>query len=278
MILRKCFYIVLFITFLLNYIACKRSTVADSEDEMCKEERCKKVANQILRNMDTSVNPCDNFYEYACGGWIKTHKIPRNKDEYSAIVELSDNDDKLLKSIMPKLNKNDSTTIRKVKDFYRSCLNLTQIDSLGAAPIQKFLKKIGSWEIDENWDGESWNFLKTLRLLHKEYPAEIFFTVDVDVDPKNRSSNIVTVSIVRMHPPDRPFVGIVMNTCSKMFTKTFQKNTLSDVLIPSKVAVEKSDYLHQQAYLNLTRPWVFPANFQRISEELLLRTSLDNCF
>jgi endothelin-converting enzyme len=151
--------------------------------------------------MDASVNPCDNFYQYACGGWIKDHKIPKGKDEYSAIVELSENDDKLLKAVMPVLLKNDSETIRKVKDFYKSCLNTSQIDSLGAQPIQKFLKKIGSWDVHSSWKAEDWNFSQTLRLLHKEYPAEIFFTVDVDVDPKNRTQNIVTIDQAKLSLP-----------------------------------------------------------------------------
>ena len=67
----------------------------------------------------------------------------QGKDEYSAIVELSENDDKLLKKVMPMLEKNDTETIRKVKDFYKSCLNTSRIDEMGAKPIQQFLKKIG---------------------------------------------------------------------------------------------------------------------------------------
>ena len=171
----------------------KAGTLAKDHGEVCNDPKCVKVADRVLASMDDSVNPCDNFYQYACGGWIKNHKIPKSKDEYSAIVELSENDDKLLKKVMPSLRHNDTETIRKVKDFYKSCLNQTQIDGLGAAPIQKFLKKIGSWDVHPSWKAEDWDFSSTLRQLHKEYPAEIFFTVDVDVDPKNRTQNIVTV-------------------------------------------------------------------------------------
>ena len=139
------------------------------------------------------MDPCENFYQYACGGWIEKHQIPKNKEEYSAIVELSEEVDKALKQILPNITSKDSETIKKVKNFYKSCIDIAKINSLGAKPIQKFLKKIGSWNINSNWDGSKWNFLETLRQLHREYPAEIFFTVDVDVDPKNRTQNIITV-------------------------------------------------------------------------------------
>jgi len=193
--------LVLFVYLAVPRVHCKAGTLAKDHGEVCNKPRCVRVANRIIANMDASVNPCDNFYQYACGGWIKNHKIPKGKDEYSAIVELSENDDKLLKKVMPLLEKNDTETIRKVKDFYKSCLNTTQIDSLGAGPIQKFLKKIGSWDVHPTWSAENWNFSATLRLLHKEYPAEIFFTVDVDVDPKNRTQNIVTIDQAKLSLP-----------------------------------------------------------------------------
>jgi len=167
----------------------------------CNEERCKKVADRIKKNMDESVDPCSNFYQYACGGWINEHPIPKGKEEISAIVELSENGDKLLKKLMPKIMKNDTETIRKVKNFYRSCLDQKQIDKLGPLPLEKFINKIGGWGVRKGWDGANWNFLATLRLLHREYPAEIFFTVDVDVDPKNRSVNIVTIDQAKLSLP-----------------------------------------------------------------------------
>lgn len=197
----KSFMLFLLIHFLRESTCVKPKTLAKGGGPICNASRCKKIADKIMEHMDLAADPCENFYQYACGGWIKTHKIPKSKDEYSAIVELSDNDDHLLKKLLPKAMKNDTETIRKVKDFYRSCLDTSTVDKLGAEPIKKFLKRIGSWDISPNWNGSSWNFVKTLRLLHKEYPAEIFFTVDVDVDPKNRTQNIVTIDQAKLSLP-----------------------------------------------------------------------------
>lgn len=173
----------------------RKSTLAKDNSKVCNAKKCKKVADRIKANLNTDVKPCDDFYEFACGGWRKKHSIPKGKDEYSAIVELSEHNDKQLKKLLKTENASDIRTIRKVKDFYKSCLNTKLINERGNRPLIKFIKDLGSWDIFPDFDAESWDFNKTLQKFHKEFPAEIFFTVDVDVDPKNRSMNIVTVSL-----------------------------------------------------------------------------------
>lgn len=176
-----------------------------TKDGVCHDEHCMKVAKYMKKGLDESVDPCDNFYQYACGGWMKAHKIPDKKEEYSAINELSDNNDKLLRQFLDgsykgrlcsKKHPSDSETIMKVRNFYTSCLNTKLIEERGAKPIHEFIEKLGSWDIEDDFDENSWDWSKTLRQIHAEYPAEIFFTIDVDVDPKNKKKNIITVGFV----------------------------------------------------------------------------------
>ena len=172
----------------------RRSTLVKDNTEVCKDKKCRMISKKILENMNSKANPCEDFYNYACGGWIKKHEIPKGKDEYSAIVELSERNDKRLKKLLKTSNSSDIVTIKKVKDFYKSCLNTKIVDERAEKPLKKFIKELGSWDIFPDFDENKWDFNKTLQLFHKEYPAEIFFTVDVDVDPKNRTMNIITVS------------------------------------------------------------------------------------
>jgi len=182
----------------------------NSKDGVCHEKHCQEVADFMHKGLNEEVDPCENFYQFACGGWMKSHKIPDKKEEYSAINELSDNNDKLLKQFLEgkykgklcdKKHPDSSSTIMKVRNFYTSCLDSEDINKQGAAPLRQFIDKLGGWDIDEDFDGDNWDFLKTLRTLHSEYPAEIFFTVDVDVDPKNRQKNIITIDEAKLSLP-----------------------------------------------------------------------------
>ena len=185
------------------------STLLENGDKgVCVDKRCKLVAKRMLKALNQSVDPCSNFYQYACGGWMNSHKIPEKKEEFSAINELSDNNDKVLKqlladkyagSLCSKNHTATTKTLMKVKNFYKSCIDLKRINELGAKPLQDFIERLGSWDIagTDEFDVDRWDFQRTLRLLHAEYPAEIFFTVDVDVDPKNRTRNIITVSVTK---------------------------------------------------------------------------------
>jgi len=54
-------------------------TIADppkQSDEFCLTPECVIAAGDIIRSMDTSVPPCENFYEFSCGGWVKDNPIP----------------------------------------------------------------------------------------------------------------------------------------------------------------------------------------------------------
>ena len=192
-------YLLLFLPSYLSSNQMQSSIIRDKNARVCTHEHCRRVSEEILRSINDSVNPCDNFFEYSCGSWIRNHTIPKGRTQFSAITQLSLNNEKILMDALEKDEPTDSPTIKKVKNFYRSCLDTKTIDKRGVQPALSFINQMHSWELanDGSWDQKKWDFYDTLRLLHKTSPAEIFFVVDVIPNPVKLDKSKKEVILVR---------------------------------------------------------------------------------
>ena len=167
---------------------------------ICLSESCRKISKLIQTVWDRKVDPCENFYEYACGTWIKNNKVPKNHLQFSRITQLSNHNEDLMKDALATDQPGDTDTIMKVKNFYRSCIDLERIDKMGNKPLYQFIESLGSWSLYNDWSPRKWDFYKVLAHVQKNYPVEVFFSVNVIQDPvNNKGSNerkyVILVSI-----------------------------------------------------------------------------------
>lgn len=68
----------------------------------CLTKDCVHIANNILEAMDTSVDPCDDFYAYSCNGWIKQNPIPDGKSSWGTFMKLEQKNQLVIKHVLGK--------------------------------------------------------------------------------------------------------------------------------------------------------------------------------
>ena len=98
-----------------------------------------------LTSLDKSANPCDDFYQFACGGWIKNHPAPPDQPRYGRFDELQDRNNAILRDILDEASKPTAAPeLKKVGDYYASCMAETAIDAKGKAPLTPDLLRVAA--------------------------------------------------------------------------------------------------------------------------------------
>ena len=98
-----------------------------------------------LDALDRTVNPCDNFYQFACGGWMKAHPAPADQPRYGRFEELQNRNNEILKDILENAAKPGGATspeLQKVGDYYASCMEEAAIETKGVTPLSADLRRV----------------------------------------------------------------------------------------------------------------------------------------
>jgi len=104
-------------------------------------------ASPILDALDTSVDPCVDFYQYACGGWRAKNPLPSDRSRYGRFTELLERNNLVLKEILESAAKNDpnrNATDQKIGDYYASCMDEAAINKTGLEPLKEELDAINN--------------------------------------------------------------------------------------------------------------------------------------
>ncbi|XP_014208366.1 endothelin-converting enzyme homolog isoform X3 [Copidosoma floridanum] len=165
------------------------------ENSHCITEHCVTVAASIINSIDPSVSPCDDFYQYACGGWIKKNPIPDGKSMWGTFGKLEQDNQLVIKNVLERSFADmKSKSEKKAKLFYLSCMDANEtIESLGAKPMLDLLDSIGGWSVSGKFDLKTWSLQESMHVLQNVYNMGGLFSWAVNEDDRNSSTHIIQI-------------------------------------------------------------------------------------
>jgi putative endopeptidase len=156
-----------------------------------------------LTSMDKSIDPCVNFYQYACGGWQKKNPIPADQTGWSVYGKLYEDNLNFLRGILEQAasnsNQRDAVT-QKIGDFYASCIDEAGIEKSGVEPIKAELEAIARL----NSVREMATLVARLQMTTGGYRS-ILFRGGSDQDPDDSEQVIASLDQGGLGLPDRDY-------------------------------------------------------------------------
>lgn len=95
--------------------------------------------------IDKTADPCNDFYAYACGNWMKTNQIPPDQSTWVSFTELDERNEAILRQILEKVRGNDpgrNPIDQKIGDYYDACMDESAADAKGLDPLKPELARI----------------------------------------------------------------------------------------------------------------------------------------
>ena len=140
-------------------------------------------------DFDTSVRAADDFYAYACGGWMKNNPLPAAYSRYGSFDRLQEENDKRVNGILKELQENTyekGTLEQKLSDLYKLAMDSVRRNQEGVAPLMPLIKRLEAAKTNAQ--------LQAIQLELAPYGEEEFFFCGFGADDKNASQNILNVS------------------------------------------------------------------------------------
>ena len=120
---------------------------SNCDTSTCTTASCVQLAATVLSNMNTSVNPCEDFYNYSCGGWVDDNIIPPGRGLWGVFDQLNNKNQVRLKKLIEGEQDNDVPAIQLARQLYEACTDLDAINKIGPQPLLDTLNSTGGWSL-----------------------------------------------------------------------------------------------------------------------------------
>ncbi|XP_037942107.1 neprilysin-2-like isoform X3 [Teleopsis dalmanni] len=195
----------------------KDDNLGSKKQNICLTTECIHTASAVLSKMKPELEPCDDFYQFACGTYIEEENIPDDKVSVNTFSTISDKLQEQLKDIITEERpESDPKHFRLPNALYKACMNKTLIEKLGPEPITKIADSLGGWPLlkGDAWDPENtWTWQETVKKFRRlGFSMDYVVDFSISVDLKNSTKRIIDL--------DQSSIGLSREYLVKGFNET----------------------------------------------------------
>jgi endothelin-converting enzyme/putative endopeptidase len=152
--------------------------------------------------MDRTADPCEDLYQYSCGGWMKNNPLPGDQASWSVYAKLSEDNQRYLWGLLAaaaKLSAQRSATQQKIGDYFDACMDVAAVEATGASPLAADLDGIAAIESVNDLGG----YLGSIH--SRAATGAMLFGTGVEQDARDSSIQIMALYAGGLGLPDRDY-------------------------------------------------------------------------
>lgn len=176
-----------------------RSDSISDKPSVCTSPGCVRSSMEILNNVDPTVDPCADFYKFACGNFISNTSLDYASYR-STETSVEDEMNMRMRNILEKpIAPENPRYLVTAKKFFRTCMNVTTRNRNGLGKMKSIFKQMGGWPLQESYwsQGRFKNWRVATHELRKlGINFRLFIDVSVEQHPNHNDKYIVVVRII----------------------------------------------------------------------------------
>ncbi|XP_006826032.1 endothelin-converting enzyme 2-like [Saccoglossus kowalevskii] len=202
--LEKCLIALVFILIIIILVLAAVGTFGyyyTVNNQVCLEPECIEISSSILSYMDLNADPCEDFYQYSCGRFLKEVTLPAGTAKWSSFSRVYAKIQEILKKLLESdditYQGEENTAVTKAKNYYSACINKTGAELRGPTPMLELIGSLGSWTLTNDivsgvWSKESFKLEQSIAKANK-LGSTPFFAMYVAPDDKNSNVNLIQI-------------------------------------------------------------------------------------
>jgi len=169
----------------------------EPNNRLCLTPGCVRAAAELIKQMDSTADPCKDFFQFACGGYVEETVLPEHKSRLGKFSGLRDQLYLRLRRIFESGSEvGEPQVYSSVRNLYKTCMDKKSIEERSLDDLHDIVGRLGGWPVvqGDSWSGDDFRWYEMATKARGEgFDYNQMMSVDIFVDPKDSEKRIIEI-------------------------------------------------------------------------------------